>query len=1130
MRWHGEFFAPLLGAISGGAILRVSRRGARFLVAPPQGFQRLHAKHTAANSGCRLTHVAARSWPGGFMRSSVESGPNGDSLVTDPHDVYAAESESIRQRRRRAWSRAGKGSRNHWAPQSPNGDDDYVGLALSGGGIRSASVGLGALQALCRSGLIRSIDYLSTVSGGGYIGGFFSSAAVSRRVGSEQIFNDSQLGEPNCVKRLIYGGKYLYRPWEAANKYLIGLLLINLSICAGMVALGAALALIWRSLDAVIVRDFLDLFRLNSDILAAFLPFYVFFALWFGSWMLSNFRHEAEAPGRWAQRWLYFAVAALLIGFAVLLANGEEIKLGFLSIFVNSGEKAKLDSGISKWVLGLLAAALIPLLRPSKLIQMGTHPQGLKDRVVFRVATFAFLVGIPVAIVGFISMRDISNTARDPFDNLRVGDVRDWPAFCGLFGESKRADARSQAFDTAQANPSIKELAGDQLKLELASVKKGLGERSELYQRLEPYTGCWSRLSLLLPHDNAAGNPLFDAWHNQRRLERDESSLCDSLNSRVLTSRQFPNALVQTMRWSTTKTPSEKDFSNKVADQEPDYAHDPAVFCQVIEDEIPSNAEWKNDEGFKETIASAKLSYAGWNVAAVKEFNLYLLRKLYPELFYTEGKAYRWIVVAGDQWWRLKCFTGAFLLLLLGLFVDMNRTSLHRFYRNRLEHAYIVPPTKTRTDISLSDLRTTELGAPYHIINATVELSHPRFLDEVDKECREPSLDRRDRQSFIFSQQYCGSTATGWMRTRDYEAYLKENISLSDAMALSGAALDPMPTGSLPITVLMTVLNLGLGQWMPNPSLGRPKDRPSAWQIYRDWRRPIEASSYCFVGDGGFSDNSGITSLLKRRCRVIIAVDASCDGHQEFTDLGVALRTARIQEGIRIVDPRHSDREIDTKDFYQNKERYCARHYVVGRILYPEHGVPDGWLVYLKPSFTGDEGTALLDYRLQEPGFPHDTTADQFYDYAKFESYRQLGYHIIDSFCRDLAATTSAEPIDILLTKLTQQDGEKTAKIVPLSEAATFDELQREIEELIGDLADEDDESVLSGKRPTKAAMKAYQKRIDGLYQLIRTEFEAERLSRRDCSILRIMLTKAEENLAFLHKPHGDGAGVERRS
>src|SRR5690606_2035625 len=58
------------------------------------------------------------------------------------------------------------------------------GLALSGGGIRSATFGLGVLQGLARLGLLRCFHYQSTVSGGGYIGGFVQ--ALIRRHGVAQ--------------------------------------------------------------------------------------------------------------------------------------------------------------------------------------------------------------------------------------------------------------------------------------------------------------------------------------------------------------------------------------------------------------------------------------------------------------------------------------------------------------------------------------------------------------------------------------------------------------------------------------------------------------------------------------------------------------------------------------------------------------------------------------------------------------------------------------------------------------------------------------------------------------------------------------------------------------------------------
>lgn len=52
--------------------------------------------------------------------------------------------------------------------------EDLIGLAISGGGIRSATFGLGVLEALKQRGLLKKIDYLSTVSGGGYIGAWLT--------------------------------------------------------------------------------------------------------------------------------------------------------------------------------------------------------------------------------------------------------------------------------------------------------------------------------------------------------------------------------------------------------------------------------------------------------------------------------------------------------------------------------------------------------------------------------------------------------------------------------------------------------------------------------------------------------------------------------------------------------------------------------------------------------------------------------------------------------------------------------------------------------------------------------------------------------------------------------------------
>ena len=54
-------------------------------------------------------------------------------------------------------------------------DEHLTGISFSGGGIRSGTFAVGLLQGLSSLGLLRRFDYLSTVSGGGYAGGWLAS-------------------------------------------------------------------------------------------------------------------------------------------------------------------------------------------------------------------------------------------------------------------------------------------------------------------------------------------------------------------------------------------------------------------------------------------------------------------------------------------------------------------------------------------------------------------------------------------------------------------------------------------------------------------------------------------------------------------------------------------------------------------------------------------------------------------------------------------------------------------------------------------------------------------------------------------------------------------------------------------
>jgi patatin-like phospholipase len=107
-----------------------------------------------------------------------------------------------------------------------------VGLSLSGGGIRSAAISLGVLQALDSYGVIDNVDYLSTVSGGGYIGA--SMTATMTITEGDFVFTDRRT--------------WPFWPTESAVTHLRNY--SNYLLVGGKHNLGSAVAIIVRGLIA----------------------------------------------------------------------------------------------------------------------------------------------------------------------------------------------------------------------------------------------------------------------------------------------------------------------------------------------------------------------------------------------------------------------------------------------------------------------------------------------------------------------------------------------------------------------------------------------------------------------------------------------------------------------------------------------------------------------------------------------------------------------------------------------------------------------------------------------------------------------------------------------------------------
>src|SRR5262245_56510061 len=299
---------------------------------------------------------------------------------------------------------------------------DLVGVALSGGGLRSAFFNMGFTRALHRVGLFRLADYLSTVSGGGYVGSLLSAASLRRKtpfgrkdfpVEAEGATADAS-SEIDVSHDFLCSGGYLKRPWVLFNKYLIGLFFINVAVFSGLIALCSIVAYAWRLLDLPWVRDRLYLIGFDSDLIAPFLPFCGFIVVWVIAWAISYWRRGAEAPGWLAQRLLYLIVASLLIAMALLIGNGDT-SLGVLQAWFDK-PYFTFQRNLRTPLLMLVLGALIPLLSPKRIIESGVRPKQKWHRWIFGTVTLGLLVGVPLAMTAFLARENVSGfaTFREP--------------------------------------------------------------------------------------------------------------------------------------------------------------------------------------------------------------------------------------------------------------------------------------------------------------------------------------------------------------------------------------------------------------------------------------------------------------------------------------------------------------------------------------------------------------------------------------------------------------------------------------------------------------------------------------------------------------------------------------------
>jgi hypothetical protein len=907
------------------------------------------------------------------------------------------------------------------------------GVGLSGGGIRSATFNLGILQGLSQRNLLPYIDYLSTVSGGGYIGTWLHSV-IRRKHGGNPVLAGGALNRPvpgpakdDPVTFLRKYSNYLAPRWNllSADAWVIGCIwlrnmFLNQLILVPFLAALVALALLIRD-GFRSVSNNLDGFEAKLVVLAGFA------ALGLGViWAVRSLRRvsgrERPTDGKWPSPWptilgvlgfgwflfpvhpaglhhpLFECVVFTLLFFLHQYAGG------FKDCFLK--QRASEPQGVVPrlifhliWmpaVSGLATTALLEGAASKYLIGM---PGGSWQQVVWGPPLLTFVIYMGATLhIGLMGV-DFPDESREWLARIAAtGSLIGfgWMALVGLsvYGPylvTSFAGKHGPAAAALLATWGGSILAG----LLAANSAKTNGGTNRI----------GNSLLKIVPALLMVGILIFIAgvchWALALGIPRPPVVAAKADSTIVAVTVIKP----------------------------PDQSADVTI------DTPQTYANWF---AWAHTFAEQDLTVLRQSIAATGDLRLMTPSEL---LHLVEGRV--WLLFLG-------CCA---LAGLLPLRFNVNEFSMHHFYKNRLVRCYPgAGNAKDRRpnpftgfdpkdDLLLERLRAryrnpekpTEpryLG-PYPIVNTTLNLNAGSEL----------ATQERKANSFVFTPLYCGFIPTGdstnevryakdgYIRTTGF--YNDGGPRIGTAMAISGAAANPNwgYHTSAPVAFLLTMFNVRLGWWVGNtrvvptgspfePKLPwrRPGPRYSLfWLLWELLGQTTDHSAYVNLSDGGHFENLGLYELVRRRCRYIVIGDGEQDGDYTFESLGGAIRKCRADFGVEI--------DIDIEQI-RSKEAAKRTHCVVGTIKYPEkrrHGraaiakagagndtvrATDlqhrGWILYLKSSLTGDEPEDVKQYKDSHPDFPQESTMNQFFTESQFESYRRLGLHVVETVFKDV--------------------------------------------------------------------------------------------------------------------------------
>ncbi len=928
------------------------------------------------------------------------------------------------------WIRKSREARLDKPPTTPT-DKNLIGLSFSGGGIRSATFNLGVLQGLAESRLLHKIDYISTVSGGGYIGSWLLGWMQHQNIGSKRVeshLNTRPLSadlnaEPAEIRFLRNYSNYLTpRTGILGDDF-------------------------W-TLIAVYLRNlFLNLFSLSLLFLALTLVPRAIIWLVHGLevvevWSAPHFAEPIRA------QWIA-ATLGILCGFIATISIGWNIT--WLEPPREIGKDKQVKDKFGAKPSGVLLLIVIPLFLSAVLLSFAAifiyayYPLGWED------SFFAPLLEQIIPAVDWILLH--LHTAWHPWmlgPLLGCGILlSQWCVAC-LFrwGILVLNIIRKKVLPTDGPTPiqiighSVLAgiLAGSlfipfTLLLSLDQVAPGAPGNKWTVLTYAPPAMIGIMLVAGTFHIGLLGRAMHDS-HREWWARVGAVLFRYSVAWLVLfwIAIDFPpflaNFLASHPKWTMGSV----------------LTWIISTTYGVLFGKSEKTSRWIPDLPFKQKIPGylARLTPYIFILGLLLGFSL--LGACLDSLLLGQGWGFghRPDDHSFRPWTTLLLLASFGSAAYLSWRVDVNEFSIHNLYRNRLVRCYLGATVPNRIyqpwtgfsrqdDFRLDAIHSTcalqadpgtsiNDGRPFPIFNTCLNVVRGKEL----------ALQMRRARSFIVTPLFSGFTwpgaesitvdsvyeCTKLVGPEEKEKFStstvarfsakispeqvpndapKGGLSIGTAMAISGAAASPnMGHYSEPgIGFLMTVFDVRLGWWIGNPMhrekwiQGSPKFG-LGWMISELLGLTTDQSDFVYLSDGGHFENLGLYELVRRRCRLIVTSDAGQDPTYAGADLRQAIEKCRVDFGINI--------EIDLSEFLPRQNPpHPAQHFVVGKIHYPpsdvhaHSGPHEGVLIVLKPNIVPGDPVDVAGYCKTNPHFPHDATANQWYDEAHFENYRALG-------------------------------------------------------------------------------------------------------------------------------------------